>query len=97
MDGQLIWSRTIGGPNTSTGRRHCCPMNNYQTNNRLDSGGNRNTETEITNMHPFSTRQQRLLYDRSSDWTRMAVEIVHKKEEIIIRRNDSASILDSHV
>ena len=31
--------------------------------------------------------------DGSSDWTRVAAAVVHKEEEIIIRLNDSASVL----
>ena len=35
--------------------------------------------------------------DGSSDRTRVAAAVVHKKEEIIIRLNDSASVLDAEI
>ena len=35
--------------------------------------------------------------DGSGDGTRVAVTVVHKEEEIIIRRNDSASVVDAEM
>ena len=35
--------------------------------------------------------------DSSSDGTRVAVAVVHKEEEIIIRLNESASVLDAEM
>ena len=58
----------------------------------MDSGGDGNTETEITRI---LNQRQHVLYDGSSDGTRVAVAVLHKEEEIIIRLNNFVSVLEA--
>ena len=59
--------------------KHVLNLNTKQ--DTPDSGRNGNSETEITSIHPLSARGQHVLYDGSSDGTRVAVVIVQKETE----------------
>ena len=63
---------------------------------RLDSGGNQ--QPKQRSLEYIRSQQDNTYYtDGSSDGKRVAAEVVHKEEEIIIRLNDSASVLDAEM
>ena len=88
-------SRQLEEP-TQLQRHATTPWKPYEC--RIDwtlEGVNVNTETEITRIHP---PDDNTYYTAgSSDGTHVDAAVVHKEEEIIIRLNDSASVLDAEM
>ena len=90
--------KTIGGTNTTTKTRHH-PIGTlpYECRIYWTREG-----TEILKQRSLayirSQPDDNTYYtDGSSDGTRVAGEVVHKEEEIIIRLNDSTSVLDAEM
>ena len=62
--------------------------------NRMNTGRNGSTTREMTYIHPDNNT---FYTDGSGDGSRAAAAIVHKEEDIFIRLNDSASLMDAEM